>query len=539
LLTRHSTDTLVRQARALSSNITDPEIYEHLLPDFTIWAKELIPYLIQPPNPSLGLMRPSAGSVFLAKKSEDISKELLYLLGPLHKIPPKTDLQTQTTFRDRLHLSRPLRMAMYAVGLFSDVKILKKVSSGQQETLIRLVAITRELASDQIDLMEENKLYGTNEDAEALGLVRKFVADYKLFINGIAFHANNWRDGVKDEAGEIVAGYDMSVPMHSLVKNLVAATGYTKPRVHGYYAARVLARLMEALCSVRPWKYDGGEQWITHLGIMKTSSSDTLAAQSLLIGIDNGLLDSKVVNKFCNNLVSDLTDAKPDAVYTLEKVILLNACMELYKNYLPVAKNRLVFTVKNMISWTPELATHDKALSSEVCRALQLLLPATKDIYGSHWNSTVDFCVSIWESSKEGSLSDENIPMVGMSLKLYSVLRKMKDPNDDLQEALEEYNKEIIHGLLSVLKLRRKNPTVPLRYIDELLSRLLRTLPPLPVSEVSELYPLIASDFPLIQTAAYTVLSGALSEAQQQISVDVILEKKGRPHSSYISIYQD
>lgn len=117
--------------------------------------------------------------------------------------------------------------------------------------------------------------------------------------------------------------------------------------------------------------------------------------------------------------------------------------------------------------------------------------------------------------------------MVGMSLKLYEILKKIEDPNDELQEAFEEYNDRIVHGLLSVLKLRRKKPTVPLRYIDEILARLLKTLSPRPVSEVSDLYPLVASDFPLVQTAAYNLLNDALSEAQQQISVNVLLEKKG------------
>lgn len=470
-------------------------------------------------------MRPFSGAVFLAREPEkDVSKEILYLLNPLQKSPVGVDLQTGSLARDRQGLSMPLRMAIYALGVFSHIKFFDILSQGQQITLIRLLALTRELVNDQVDLVEENKLYGTNENAEALALVRQYVSDYKVFLDGIVLKCKgwSWRDGSEQD--------QHSVPrtIHTLVNNLLQDTSNTKPKVYAYYSSRVLGRVLEALCAVQAWKSDGGEQWLSTVGVLKSTSTDHFAAEAIFVGIDDGLLDSKLTNTFCNRLVSDLADAKPDSPNTLEKLVLLNSCLDIYLDSVPVAKNRLMFAIKNMISWTPGLEMTNKPLASEVCRALQLLLPATSDMFGSHWEAALDFCVSIWTSNAENVLSKESVSMIGMSLKLYSILRKMVEPNDDLQEALGEHSKDIVDGLISVLKLERKKMTVPVLYIDELLSRMLQTLPPRPISELSDLYPLIASNYPLIQTAAYTLLDRSLSEAQQQISVDVLLEKKGK-----------
>jgi hypothetical protein len=506
---------------------SEPSITAKLLPDLIVWAKELIPLLTKAPNPSLGLMRPFAGSVFLAKEAEtNITKDLLYLICPSHLENRQVDLAAEPTVRDVHGFSMPLRMAMYTVRVFSDIRWMSILQRWQQETLLRLVAITTELASDQLDLLENSKLYMRNDNLDAVSLVRKFVVESKLFLNSIMLHANHWRNISKSNGQNETPTHDMSEVVNYLVMNLIQATDYRKPRVHGYYAARVLARVLEALYGMQYWTSDSGEQWLFTLGILKTTSPNALAAQSILIGVDSGLLNSAITKNYCNHLVSDLADAKPQSLGTLEKVMLLNSCIGLYKNNIPVSQNRIMFTVKNMVSWTPILIANSPGLASEVCHALQYLLPATKEIYGPQWVSVLEFCVSIWESSVNGSLSDSNIPMVGMSLKLYSVLLKIADPNDDLKEALVEYRDRLVHGLLTVLGLRRKEPTVPLTYIDTLLSRLLKALPPRPLLELSELYPLVASDFPLVQSSAYTLLSNGLSEAQQQISVDVLLERK-------------
>lgn len=186
-------NTLAKQAEDLLLHTKDPQICAKLLPDPIVWARDLIPLLIRVPNPSLALMRPYAGSVFLATAPEtDISKELLHLLGSLHEVP---HLTAQSTIHDSGHLSRSLRLAMYAVRVFSNIDFLTKVPKDERETLIRLAGISNELVKDQIDLIEDNKLYRSNEE-EVLENVRNFVDDYNLFLSGIASGADRWRDAL-------------------------------------------------------------------------------------------------------------------------------------------------------------------------------------------------------------------------------------------------------------------------------------------------------------------------------------------------------
>ena len=117
--------------------------------------------------------------------------------------------------------------------------------------------------------------------------------------------------------------------------------------------------------------------------------------------------------------------------------------------------------------------------------------------------------------------------MIGMSLKLYTILRNLKDANDDLEDSLSQLNQRISDGLVNLLKLRRSTENVPTLFIDDMLSREIRKIPLGHVQEnLAEFYPLVASDFRLVQSSAFDVLHRAIPEAQQQISVDVLLEKR-------------
>jgi hypothetical protein len=117
--------------------------------------------------------------------------------------------------------------------------------------------------------------------------------------------------------------------------------------------------------------------------------------------------------------------------------------------------------------------------------------------------------------------------MIGMSLKLYTILRNLKDANDDLEDSLSQLNEQISEGLVNILKLHRSTENVPTLFIDDMLSREIRRIPLSHVQEeLTEFYPLVACDFRLVQSSAYDVLHRALPEAQQQISVDVLLEKR-------------
>lgn len=446
-------------------------------------------------------MRPFAGAVFAASQ-------------------PPTERAPRKASRDINGYSVSLRMAIYTANLVSEDNFA--LLSGQNQVeILYLLLVTAELASDQIDLAEDKKLFESHLDPEALADVRDFLLVSQLCLTPIIQNAGGWRGDAKKDFPN-----DKSAVVQELISKFLSVASTSTST--GFYSAKALSHLLPKLVDAHGWQNFGSEEWLTNLGILKTATPNGLGAVAILTGLQDILTTSKVVNNLCNRLISDVAGASAQADKTLGLMILLNASLAVYdEGDLPVAQNRLVFAVKQILSWTPDLATTDSQLASEACRALQTLLPAMKEVYGSYWETTLNFCISIWDSSSS-DLTAQSLPMIGMALKLFTILRNVKEANDDLEDALTFSNEQISQCLIKLLKLQRSKDSQPLEFVDNLLSRNARKMPIEHVKDLSEFYPLIASEFRTIQSAAFDVLHKAIPEAQQQISVDVLLEKIGR-----------
>lgn len=477
---------------------------EAILPDVEVWLEALGPLLSQKPNPALGVMRPFAGAVFLVHQSSSGNAS-----------PP---------FRDISGYSVPLRMAMYTSSLLLQENFSHLLPDDLQVELFYLLILTCELANDQIDMLEDNKLFQSHQDIDTLSEVRQFLQDVHEIIGNAAKNAASWRDPVSGKQSPV----DSSTAMQSLIRKLIDSSGTNTPT--SYYTSKALSGLLQALVSTHGWQSEGSEEWLSKLDIFKTSTANVLGATAILVGLEDSLRSSKLINTLCNRIVSDVAGAKAQSENTLGLMVLLNSVLGIYDDEdLPVANNRLVFAIKQILSWTEDLAATDSKLASEVCRALQKLLPAIKDVYGSYWETTFDFCTSIWESSRDGSLPNERLPMIGMSLKLFSILQNLvDDANDDLKEAYEASLQSVCDGLVSLLKHERSKETQPLEFVDSLLSRLVVKIPSDRIKDLSEFYPLLASEFQMIQSAAFDVLQKALPKVQQELSVNVLLEETSK-----------
>jgi E3 ubiquitin-protein ligase listerin len=287
---------------------------------------------------------------------------------------------------------------------------------------------------------------------------------------------------------------------------------------------------LQGLVNVHGWHNISGDAWLQKLDILKASTKNTLGAVSLLAGLQENLGTSQLVNNMCNRLISDVTGVSAQSDRALGLLVLLNASLSVYdEGDLPVAQNRLVFAVKQILSWV-DVVSNSTRLASEMFRALHRLLPAIKGVYGSYWESSLAFCITTWESNDSDNLTDEKIPVIGMSLKLYTILRCLEDANDDLEDSLRQLGYQISNGLVHLLQLRRSKDSLPQTYTDDLLARETTKIPLDHVkNNLSEIYPLVASDYRMVQSAAFDILHRALPEAQQQLSIDVILEKRGKP----------
>ncbi|KAK6596634.1 RING zinc finger [Botrytis cinerea] len=470
-------DTLVQQAEAIITTLDDSSHHPELFPNATKWSEALAPLLDQAPNPTLGVMRPFAGAVFLARaqSGNDGSR-------------PGRDLDGYSV---------ALRMAMYSAHLIRDHP--DRLSKDALVEIIYLMCLTVELANDQLDLLENNKLFVLSSE-EAIAGVRDFVDRiYQDSWSFIVLHSKAWQDGF--ESGSPL---EFSGVVHTLISKLInTSCGNTST---SFYSARVLSHLLPKLVEQHGWQV-GGEDWISSLDILKSSTSNIFGAVAILTGLHETLSSSQLE--------------------TLGRLVLLNATLSVYDNDdLPVAQNRLVFAVKQILSWTPEISDTNYQLSSESCLALQKLLPAIKSVYGSYWEKTLEFCIKIWESMENEDHQDQKLPMMGMALKLFSNLQSLQDANDDLEDARAQYGETASHCLIKLTKLPRSKSTQPIEFVDNILSRLVINIPSSHINDISEFYPLVASENRMVQSAAFSVLHRAIPAEQAEISVNVLLEKK-------------
>lgn len=81
---------------------------------------------------------------------------------------------------------------------------------------------------------------------------------------------------------------------------------------------------------------------------------------------------------------------------------------------------------------------------------LRTIAPLIREIFGSHWESVLESLSTIWDKVE---VSDESIPVINASLRLFATLRTSEKDgsNDDLEEALTEAQKTHSPKLIRLL----------------------------------------------------------------------------------------
>ncbi|WYZ46016.1 hypothetical protein EsH8_IX_000241 [Colletotrichum jinshuiense] len=487
-------DTLVQQA--LQATKAGSVSTEDLFPSTNVWMQQLSNFFQGALNPSLSITSSLGGAHFLVQPAE-----------PAQRVRVR---------RDRDGYSIPARMASYTSKLLSSDISVSTLPESFQVELLYLLCVSIQMVSDQITLMDENKLFLNLDIGDALASAESFVSSTRVTINAIADEAKGWRDG--SEAGSM-----------KLVNGLIAImTQETKELTPlGLYSSRALSELIQSLTEKHGFPAAGDEK-INQLATLRPTPQTILAATAVLAGFGESLESSKAINNLCNRLVSDIAGASVEpgkAEKALLILVLLNACLQVYEvGEVPVANNRIVFAVRQITSWMDDTLNLTPALSAEICRALQRLLPSMKDVYGSYWEKTIEFSTALWAKASDDRL-DDSLPYIHTSLKLMTALETLSEPNDDLVDALKEFAETKSLSLIELLKLTRDKSTQPLEIVDAIICRQVNKIPLKHVSDLSDLYGLIAADSRSIQTAAFNLLHYALPAQQEELSVNVLLEK--------------
>ncbi|KAF6817104.1 RING zinc finger [Colletotrichum plurivorum] len=487
-------DTLVQQAlQASKSGSVSPE---DLFPSTNVWMQHLSVFLQGSLNPSLSITSSLGGAHFL--------------------VQPSQQTQRLRVRRDRDGHSIPARMASYTSKLLSSDISVSTLPESFQVELLYLLCVSVQIVSDQITLMDENKLFLNLEAGDSLAIAESFVSSTRVTINSIADNASGWRDGSDSGSTKLVNG--LIDIMRQETKELVPL---------GIYSSRALSELLQTLVEKHGFPAAGDEK-INQLATLRATPPTILAATAVLTGFGESLESSKAINNLCNRLVSDVAGAsiEPEkAEKALMILVLLNASLQVYEvGEIPVANNRIVFAVRQITSWLEDTLNLTPALSTEICRALQRLLPSIKDVYGPHWDKTIEFSTALWAKASDDRL-DDSLPYIHTSLKLMTALETLSEPNDDLEESLKEFAETKSLSLIELLKLTREKSTQPLEIVDAIICRQVDKIPLKHVSDLSDLYGLIAADSRSIQTAAFNLLHRALPAQQEELSVNVLLDK--------------
>ncbi|KAL2760229.1 hypothetical protein ACRALDRAFT_1053971 [Sodiomyces alcalophilus JCM 7366] len=467
---------------------------EDLFPNTNIWMEQLQLFLHSDVNPSLAVTSSVGGAQALVQPEEVAA-------------PPRLR-------RDREGRSIPARMAMYASKLLSSGVDIESLARPLLVEVLFLLYVSVHLVTDQITLMEENKLWANLTYRNSLAEASDFVSETRASLKTMVEKAEGWRDGSDPASSGLI---------EDLISLMIQQAQKLTPM--GLYSSRALGELIESLTEQHgaPLAID---EKLSKFDIMKASPSTILGAVAMLSGFKGALESSKLVNTLTNRLVSDIAGLSAQADKTLLTLVLLNACAEVYETgELPVANNRLVFAVRQITSWLEDPIGLSPALSAEICRALQKILPCIPEVYGPYWERTLEFCTTLWADASDDDM-DDAIPYIHASLKLFTTLESLADPNDDLEDALKEVAETKSQALLKLLELPRERSTQPIEIVDRIICRQVEKIPLGHLDDLSDLYHLVASDSRDIQTAAFDLLHRALPASQEQLSVDILLEKK-------------
>ncbi|KAI0594556.1 hypothetical protein F4775DRAFT_573675 [Biscogniauxia sp. FL1348] len=489
--------TLVQQAmqvyQTLGVNQDQGAELMALLPDADIWRQELSILLEEAPDPSLALTSSLGGAYFLPQKTPTTPKRI--------------------SQRDQNGCSIPGRMAIYLSMLVSSGFSIDKLQDSTKIDFIINMSLTAELAADQLTAMSENSIWSSLSFGDNLTDAGSLTPSIRKIINAMVDDAMENRDAPENEKSKL---------LHEVIYRLIAEAKSLDSM--GLYHARVLSGLLQSLNQHHRF-HSTRESLLSNLDTIKRSHDGVFPGVAILSGLGDSVSSSKAVSNFCNRLVSDIAGAKLQEESTLFTLVLLNECMRIYDlGELPVANNRLVFAVRQITSWLETPEELDYRFAAEVCRSLQRLLPCIKDVYGSYWEKSLDFCFQIWTKKELHSL-DSRLPGIHASLRLVATLESLEDPNDDLVDALQSSAEKKYTALLGLLKLPMEKETQPRAIVDALVRRRVEDIPLHHVKDLSELYGLVASESCSIQSAAFTLIRRAIPSIQEQLSVDVLLEK--------------
>lgn len=490
-------DTVLDLVSKVGSEKAD---FEELLPNNEIFYNAVVA-TVKPPKASLALLSPLGGAVHLAQS------EIAKSAGAVEY--------------DAEGLSQALRIAMYLARVLNRTE-LPETAAKDIASDLALMSICVLLAQDTTSILGANGLWKPNEAKALEHEVMDFVVDANAVLR---LHFESAALGQDSE----------HAPLFSSFVELQEGAGNNSPMA--YYAALAAVKAHQNVFELHGYT---NEQAMTSGDRLKSirSAKNTLALTSHIVEYSQPLAGSQSLTRICNELVADITalDIETNEETALESLIVLNAILNTQEDIVAtVAKNRLIFMVKRVLSWLDSNAS--QAVKAEICKALTNLLPGMVDMYGEHWTEIIERLISFWYaptamSNNANVVSDSGVLLSNASLKLLAALQKLggtEEVNDDLADSLKDNQESIIGGLITLLQATSglsDETHKPLMVTNELLERLITRLPAGPLKDAETLFPLLYAPSWAVQGAAFDLLHKHIPAAQGKVSFDAALEDK-------------
>ncbi|KAL8988762.1 MAG: hypothetical protein Q9177_002214 [Variospora cf. flavescens] len=462
---------------------------DELLPDESRWNKALYPLYAAKPNPSLATVNAGGTAVSLVE-SPGLSTPIPY---------------------DNEGLSAAFRMFWFTYNLIG-LGILEHATEERRSCIYRYLAIVSRLAGDRMGI-------------ESSHLWKEQIVEHQVLLvtTEVQKLLHTWyREGPSN----------ISV-FNALAKLLEGSRGLT---ARTYYSSLAFGAMADEVTEGRS-KLDA----IVGADALKSikDSPDVFAGIATVLAIG----DLNALKRVFNELLSTLTgcDLRRHA-HGLTNMIILNTILttEDFADVLPtIPKQRLVFFVQHAAGQLVVLhrssgsdgptTSKDLNLEAEIMRALTSVLRVLSETYGSFWDEILQIIEETW--SRKMELSDETLPLIHASLRLYSSFLRCGSghSNDDLSDAIDSHRKTISLGMINLLHELSRLPDKehkPRMLINELLARLIaRGERPVTLESPSELFPILASESISLQGAAYEILHLGIPKEQESVSLEKALSK--------------
>lgn len=116
-----------------------------------------------------------------------------------------------------------------------------------------------------------------------------------------------------------------------------------------------------------------------------------------------------------------------------------------------IPTQRLVFLIKHLTSCL-QSEIKSNGLKAEIIQTLTFVFPCLNEIYGSHWEGSMEILSTIWQGTSGG---DEGLPVLDSSFRLFARLKSIVDneeSNDDVKDAWSDRKTSLFNGLTSTLR---------------------------------------------------------------------------------------